>query len=78
MGRLSASAPAVPAKPRQLRGEDDAMRSHEKAAAPRAAGKSGMDKLLEQYGCGPIQFTGTGERFTSGTSCSTTSSMLQT
>ena len=35
-----------------------------------------MDKLLEQYGCGPIQFTGSETmRSTSGTSCSTTSSI---
>jgi glycogen phosphorylase len=37
------------------------MRSHKRAAAPRAAGKPGMDKLLEQYGCGPVQFTGAGD-----------------
>ena len=37
------------------------MRSHKTAAAPRAAGKPGMDKLLEQYGCGPVQFTGAGD-----------------
>ena len=37
------------------------MRSHKTPAAPRAAGKPGMDKLLEQYGCGPVQFTGAGD-----------------
>ena len=30
-------------------------------AAPHGPGKPGMEKLLEQYGCGPIQFTGTGD-----------------
>ena len=37
------------------------MSSDRTAAAPRAPGKPGMEKLLEQYGCGPIQFTGTGD-----------------
>jgi starch phosphorylase len=37
------------------------MSSDRTAAAPRALGKPGLEKLLEQYGCGPIQFTGTGD-----------------
>jgi starch phosphorylase len=37
------------------------MGSDAKAAAPRTKRKPGTDKLLEQYGCGPIQFTGTGD-----------------
>jgi starch phosphorylase len=37
------------------------MSSDRTAAAPRTAGKPGRDRLLEQYGCGPIQFTGTGD-----------------
>src|SRR5687768_6501769 len=61
MARLSASTPAGPADQRQLRREDDAMRSEKTAAPPRAAGEPGTEKLLEQYGCGPIQFTGTGD-----------------
>jgi glycogen phosphorylase len=32
-----------------------------KAAASRTKRKPGTDQLLEQYGCGPIQFTGTGD-----------------
>ena len=31
------------------------------AASARAAGGPGLEKLLEQYGCGPIQFTGTND-----------------
>ena len=30
-------------------------------APPLTTGKPGIEKLLEQYGCGPIQFTGTGD-----------------
>jgi starch phosphorylase len=30
-------------------------------APPRTPGKPGIEKLLEQYGCGPIHFTGTGD-----------------
>ena len=37
------------------------MSSYKTAAVPRTAGKPGLEKLLEQYGCGPIQFTGTGD-----------------
>jgi glycogen phosphorylase len=37
------------------------MSSDAKAAAPKTTRKPGTDKLLEQYGCGPIQFTGTGD-----------------
>jgi len=37
------------------------MSSDAKAAAPQTKRKPGTDKLLEQYGCGPIQFTGTGD-----------------
>ena len=31
------------------------------AAPPRTPSKPGTEKLLEQYGCGPIQFTGVGD-----------------
>jgi glycogen phosphorylase len=37
------------------------MSSDTTAAAPRTKRKPGMEKPLEQYGCGPIQFTGTGD-----------------
>jgi starch phosphorylase len=37
------------------------MSSDAKAAAPKTTRRPGIDKLLEQYGCGPIQFTGTGD-----------------
>ena len=38
------------------------MRSYMKATDERTAGEPGRKrKLLEQYGCGPIQFTGTGD-----------------
>jgi len=37
------------------------MSSDKTAVAPRTAGKPRMEKVLEQYGCGPIQFTGTGD-----------------
>ena len=37
------------------------MRSHMRAADERTAGKPEPERLLEQYGCGPIPFTGTGD-----------------
>ena len=37
------------------------MSSDRTATAPRTPGKPEIEKLLEQYGCGPIQFTGTGD-----------------
>jgi starch phosphorylase len=37
------------------------MSSDAKAPAPKTTRRPGIDKLLEQYGCGPIQFTGTGD-----------------
>ena len=37
------------------------MRSYMKATDERTAGEPEAEKLLEQYGCGPIQFTGTGD-----------------
>ena len=37
------------------------MSSDAKAAVRKTTRRSGTDKLLEQYGCGPIQFTGTGD-----------------
>jgi glycogen phosphorylase len=37
------------------------MTSDVTAAASQTKRKPGTDKLLEQYGCGPIQFTGTGD-----------------
>jgi starch phosphorylase len=37
------------------------MGNNTSAATPRTAGKPEIEKLLEQYGCGPIQFTGTGD-----------------
>jgi glycogen phosphorylase len=37
------------------------MSDDRKAAPSRASGKPGIEALLEQYGCGPIQFTGTGD-----------------
>jgi starch phosphorylase len=37
------------------------MSSDAKAAAPQTPRRPGIDKLLERYGCGPIQFTGTGD-----------------
>jgi starch phosphorylase len=42
-------------------GEDDAMSSDGTAAAIRTPGEAEIKKLLEQYGCGPIQFTGTAD-----------------
>src|SRR6266508_1541357 len=39
--------------------EDDAMTSHRRTAGARTPSAAETDKLLEQYGCGPIQFTGT-------------------
>ena len=46
---------------RQSRGEGDTMSSDTTARGARGAGGPEMKKLLEQYGCGPIQFTGTGD-----------------
>ena len=37
------------------------MSSGRTARRARTPGEPGMNKLLEQYGCGPIQFTGTGD-----------------
>ena len=37
------------------------MSSDRKARRREDTGRAGMKKLLEQYGCGPIQFTGTGD-----------------
>src|SRR5688572_455425 len=37
------------------------MSSERTATALRTPGAPGMDKILEQYGCGPIRFTGTGD-----------------
>src|SRR4249920_478220 len=37
------------------------MTSDRPAASETRASGPGMDKLLEQYGCGPIQFTGTSD-----------------
>src|SRR5918999_1352512 len=37
------------------------MSSGRTARRARTPGELGMNKLLEQYGCGPIQFTGTGD-----------------
>ena len=37
------------------------MSSERTAAALRTPGTPGMEKILEQYGCGPIRFTGTGD-----------------
>ena len=37
------------------------MSSDKTAAAPQTAARPGTENLLEQYGCGPIQFTGRGD-----------------
>src|SRR5262249_35299978 len=34
------------------------MRTKEKSAPPSSAGSDGLAKLREQYGCGPVDFTG--------------------
>src|SRR5215467_5059030 len=41
-------------------GEDDPMSSHRRTEA-RTPSVPGTDKLLEQYGCGPVPFAGTGD-----------------
>ena len=35
------------------------MTAKQKAASPTPAGPDGLAKLREQYGCGPVDFTGT-------------------
>lgn len=35
------------------------MSAKEKAAPPTSTGSDGVAKLLKQYGCGPVEFTGT-------------------
>src|ERR1700733_9333128 len=40
-------------------GEDDAMSSNRTAAGTKVPNLPGTEQLLERYGCGPLQFTGT-------------------
>src|SRR5215470_4176277 len=51
---------AATCRPR-LREEEDVMSSDKPMAGARTPSVAGTEKLLEQYGCGPIQFTGTGD-----------------
>ena len=72
-GPLSADGRAAPGQRSQLRSrragdltaqrnarEDDAMSSERTMAPGTTRSAPGSKKLLEQYGCGPIQFTGDG------------------
>src|SRR5262245_34371083 len=45
----------------RLPAEDDDMSNDKTAASGLAQSVPGMDKLLAQYGCGPVQLTGTGD-----------------
>src|SRR5512145_2673536 len=54
-------AGALDANDTESRGEDDAMSSLRRTAGARTPSAPDTQKLLEQYGCGPIQFTGTAD-----------------
>ena len=51
-----------------------AMTTKQKAVSMAAMEPDGLASLIEQYGCGPVEFAGTDEAFTSGTCSSITSS----
>ena len=57
-----------------LKGTFDESRDPEKSSSPTPTGSDEMSKLIQQYGCGPIPFTGRITLSMNGISFSTTSS----